>query len=107
MGYLKWFPIDSIKIDQSFVCTITDDATDGADDSTLVSTMIAMAKSLKKHVVADGVETEEQVKFLQTHGCDEAQGYYFRRPMLAADFGMLLETGMESNRFGWSHSRAS
>src|ERR1700722_13407514 len=61
LGYLKWFPIDSIKIDQSFVSEITS----GPDDATLVSAMIAMAKGLKKNVVAEGVETIEQLRFLK------------------------------------------
>ena len=107
LGYLKWFPIDSIKIDQSFVRTITDDATNDSDDSTLVSTMIAMARSLKKNVVAEGVETEEQMNFLRAEGCNEAQGYYFGKPIAATNFAKLLETGIESSRFGWTHSRAS
>jgi len=88
LGYLKWLPIDSLKIDQSFVRKITIDT----DDATLVSTMIAMAKALKKRVVAEGVETEEQMTFLQTQGCDEAQGYYFSKPMVTAHFSKLLET---------------
>ena len=107
LGYLKWFPIDSIKIDQSFVRGITTDETSDDDDSTLVSTMIVMAKSLKKHVVAEGVETVEQLIFLQAHGCDEAQGYYFRKPMAASDFAILLQTGIELGRFGLNYSRAS
>jgi diguanylate cyclase len=107
LGYLKWFSIDSIKIDQSFVRTITDDASNDSDDSALVSTMIAMARSLKKNVVAEGVETEEQMNFLRAEGCNEAQGYYFSKPVPAANFAKLLETGIESSRFGWTHSRAS
>jgi len=92
LGYLKWIPIDSIKIDQSFVHNVTTDAS----DATIVSTIIAMAKGLKKRVVAEGVETKEQVNFLQTHDCDEAQGYYFSRPLAVASFARLLETGIDS-----------
>jgi EAL domain-containing protein (putative c-di-GMP-specific phosphodiesterase class I) len=55
-----------------------------------------MAKGLKKRVVAEGVETKEQVNFLQTHDCDEAQGYYFSRPLAVASFARLLETGIDS-----------
>jgi diguanylate cyclase (GGDEF)-like protein/PAS domain S-box-containing protein len=86
LGYLKWFPIDSLKIDQSFVHSITTDAA----DATIVSAMIAMAKGLQKRVVAEGVETEEQVNFLKAQHCDEAQGYYFGKPTIAADFAKLL-----------------
>ena len=86
LGYLKWLPIDSLKIDQSFVHSITTDAA----DATIVSAMIAMAKGLQKRVVAEGVETEEQVNFLKAQHCDEAQGYYFGKPTIAADFAKLL-----------------
>jgi EAL domain-containing protein (putative c-di-GMP-specific phosphodiesterase class I) len=60
-------------------------------DATLVSTMISMAKGLKKRVVGEGVEIEEQMAFLQALGCDEAQGYYFSKPVAAAQFAKLLE----------------
>jgi diguanylate cyclase (GGDEF)-like protein len=103
LGYLKWFPIDTIKIDQSFIRSLSNNA----DDATLVGTMITMAKSLKKNVVAEGVETVEEMKFLQAHDCDEAQGYYFGKPLLPLAFAELLKTGIESSKFGWTHSRAS
>jgi diguanylate cyclase (GGDEF)-like protein/PAS domain S-box-containing protein len=90
LRYLKWIPIDTLKIDQSFVQSITTDP----GDATLVSTMITMAKGLKKRVVGEGVETEEQMTFLQALGCDEAQGYYFSKPVAAAPFAKLLEKGV-------------
>jgi diguanylate cyclase (GGDEF)-like protein/PAS domain S-box-containing protein len=90
LSYLKKFPIDSLKIDQSFVHDITTDT----DDATIVSAVITMAKTLKHCVIAEGVETEEQVSFLQAHGCDEAQGYYFSKPVVAHQFAKLLETGL-------------
>jgi EAL domain-containing protein (putative c-di-GMP-specific phosphodiesterase class I) len=90
LSYLKRFPIDCLKIDQSFVHDITTDT----DDATIVSAVITMAKTLRKFVVAEGVETEEQITFLQAHGCDEAQGYYFSKPVIAHEIAKLLETGI-------------
>jgi diguanylate cyclase (GGDEF)-like protein len=90
LSYLKRFPIDSLKIDQSFVHDITTDT----DDATIVSAVISMARSLRQCVIAEGVETEEQVTFLQAHSCDEAQGYYFSKPVVAHQFAKLLETGI-------------
>jgi diguanylate cyclase (GGDEF)-like protein/PAS domain S-box-containing protein len=90
LSYLKMFPIDCLKIDQSFV----HDITTGTDDATIVSAMIAMAKGLHKQIVAEGVETHEQVAFLRAHGCDQAQGYYFSRPLVAQEFAKLLEAGV-------------
>src|SRR3984893_19599982 len=90
LSYLKRFPIDSLKIDQSFVHDITADT----DDATIVTAVITMGKSLKKCVIAEGEETEEQMSFLQAHGCDEAQGNYFSKPVVAHQFARLLETGI-------------
>jgi diguanylate cyclase (GGDEF)-like protein/PAS domain S-box-containing protein len=90
LSYLKKFSIDSLKVDQSFVRDIATNM----DDASIVTAVITMAKSLRQRVIAEGVETEEQVTFLQAHGCDEAQGYYFSKPVVAQQFAKLLETGI-------------
>src|SRR6202521_1581375 len=89
LSYLTRFPIDALKLDQSFV----QDIIDSSDDAIIVSAVISMGKSLKHRVIAEGVETLEQLAFLQAHGCDEGQGYYFSRPVVAQRFANLLETG--------------
>jgi diguanylate cyclase (GGDEF)-like protein/PAS domain S-box-containing protein len=90
LSYLRKFPIDALKIDQSFVRQITT----VPDDTTIVHAMISMGRSLKLRVVAEGVETRQELEFLQTHLCDEAQGYYFSRPVLPQQFAALLKTGV-------------
>jgi diguanylate cyclase (GGDEF)-like protein len=85
LSYLRRFPIDTLKIDQSFVHDI-----DGDADASIVSAVIAMGKSLKQRVVAEGIETREQLAFLQSHRCAEGQGYYFSRPVPAEEFATLL-----------------
>ena len=89
LSYLKMFPIDYLKIGQSFVRDITTGAYEA-----IVSAMIVMAKGLHKQIIAEGVETREQMAFLQSHGCDQAQGYYFSKPLVAREFAKLLETGL-------------
>jgi EAL domain-containing protein (putative c-di-GMP-specific phosphodiesterase class I) len=76
LSYLKYFPIDRIKIDRSFIRDITTDS----DDAAITEAIVVMAHSLKLKVVAEGVETEEQLEFLRRCGCEEVQGYYFSRP---------------------------
>jgi EAL domain-containing protein (putative c-di-GMP-specific phosphodiesterase class I) len=87
LSYLRKFPIDVLKIDQSFVRQITMTP----DDTSIVSAIISMGQSMKLRVVAEGVETQEELEFLQAHQCDEAQGYYFSRPVLPEEFAKLLE----------------
>ena len=90
LSYLKKFPVDVLKIDQSFVQHI---GTAG-DDTTIVTAVIAMARSLKLRVIAEGVETPEGLAFLRAQQCDEAQGYYFSRPVLPQPYAALLRTGI-------------
>jgi EAL domain-containing protein (putative c-di-GMP-specific phosphodiesterase class I) len=77
LSYLKRFPIDSIKIDRSFVT----DLPHNSDDAAIAQAIIAMAQSLNLKTVAEGVETEAQLTFLAQFGCDEIQGYFFSRPL--------------------------
>jgi diguanylate cyclase (GGDEF)-like protein len=82
LGYLKRFPIDLLKIDASFVR----DSTTDPDDKALISGIIALAKSLRLQVIAEGVETQEQKTFLLEQGCDQIQGHYLSKPLSAQGF---------------------
>jgi len=93
LSYLRKFPIDALKIDQSFVRQITS----APDDTTIVTAVISMGRSLKLRVIAEGVESREELGFLQTHLCDEAQGFYFSRPVLPKQFAILLKTGISES----------
>lgn len=86
LSYLKRFAIDKLKIDQSFVRDIPS----SNDSITIVSAILAMARELKVKSLAEGVETEEQLRFLQEKGCDFIQGYYFSKPLEASYFTQLL-----------------
>lgn len=82
LNYLRQLPIDRVKIDKSFINDMTIDETDEA----IVATIINMGHNLKLSVIAEGVETEEQLKYLQKYDCDEIQGYYYSKPIPAKDF---------------------
>jgi diguanylate cyclase (GGDEF)-like protein len=89
LQYLKQLPLDQLKIDQSFVRDIVTDSSDQA----IVSTIIAMARSLSLDIIAEGVETEEQRQLLLKNGCTLYQGYFFGRPVLIEQFEALLKHG--------------
>ncbi|WP_297498613.1 EAL domain-containing protein [Ferrovum sp.] len=91
LSYLKRFPIDTLKIDQSFMHDITK-AMDNLDDAALVTAVIGLGKSLNLCVIAEGVETHEQLVFLQNQGCSEGQGFYFSQPVSEKKMTMLLRT---------------
>ena len=87
LGYLKRLPVHTLKIDRSFLAGVPE----REGDTALVKTILAMAHNLNLNVVAEGVETPAQAEFLRTHGCDQAQGYLFSRPVPADTLTGLLE----------------
>jgi EAL domain-containing protein (putative c-di-GMP-specific phosphodiesterase class I) len=88
LGYLKRFPIDNVKVDRSFIKDLPHDQ----DDAAITRAVIAMAQSLRMRVIAEGVETREQMQFLREHGCDECQGYFLSRPLPAGEFALLVRS---------------
>jgi diguanylate cyclase (GGDEF)-like protein len=86
LSYLSQFPLDELKVDRSFV----KDIVTGVDDAVIAAAIIAMAHSLGLRVVAEGVETEQQLAFLRSQNCGEWQGYLFSRPVPATEFATLL-----------------
>ena len=90
LSYLHKFPVDALKIDQSFVRQISN----AGDNKHIVTAVISMARSLKLRVIAEGVETLDELSFLRAHQCDEAQGYFFSRPVPPDEFARLLENGI-------------
>jgi diguanylate cyclase (GGDEF)-like protein/PAS domain S-box-containing protein len=88
LGYLKRFPINTLKIDQSFIRGMTSESKDTA----IPKAIIAMAHGLKLRVVAEGVETQEQLAFLHEHACDSMQGYFFSHPLPECELTTLLHT---------------
>lgn len=94
LGYLKSFPINSLKIDRSFV----QDISSQEEDRAVVITIITLAHSLKMEVVAEGVETADQVHFLQQRGCDTFQGHYFSHPLPAAEITSFLQKRQQGDQ---------
>jgi diguanylate cyclase (GGDEF)-like protein len=91
LAYLKQFPLDALKIDRTFIRNITDDTNDAA----ITLAIINLAHNLHMQVVAEGVETPEQVRFLIEHGCDVLQGFHFSRPVDAQAYGQMLKDGKQ------------
>jgi diguanylate cyclase (GGDEF)-like protein/PAS domain S-box-containing protein len=94
LSYLRKFSVDTLKIDQSFVRQIST----AGDDTVIVTAVIGMARNLKLRVVAEGVETLEELEFLRAHHCDEAQGFYLSRPLPPKHFAELLRAGLPKLR---------
>ena len=90
LSYLRKFPLDAIKIDQSFVRQITTIS----GETAIVMAIISMGRSLNLRVIAEGVETQDQLEFLKVHQCDEAQGYYFSRPIPPEQLVSCLNLGI-------------
>jgi len=90
LSYLTRFPIDTLKLDQSFLNDIVVDS----DRAIIVDAVVRLGRNLKKKVVAEGVETPEQLRFIQDLGCDEGQGYYFSPAVSAEQFAKFIEAGL-------------
>jgi diguanylate cyclase (GGDEF)-like protein len=89
LGYLRKLPVDKVKLDKSFLSGVTV----GGGDAAIAVAVIALAHSLSLKVVAEGVETREELRFLRDNGCDAVQGYLFSGPVTAAELEKLLEQG--------------
>ena len=100
LSYLSRFPIDIIKIDQSFISNLSgkDKSASPTSSVSITRAIIALAKALGLKTIAEGVETMEQLDFLQQNACDAMQGYYFSRPLPADQIDMLLERGTRLHR---------
>jgi EAL domain-containing protein (putative c-di-GMP-specific phosphodiesterase class I) len=88
MSYLRRFPIDKLKIDQGFI----KDLITQPDDASIVQAIISLAHNLRLKVVAEGVETAEQLKFLRSLGCDQYQGFHFSAALPAEEFAAMVRS---------------
>jgi diguanylate cyclase (GGDEF)-like protein len=102
MSYLRRFPIDKLKIDRSFISNLMS----SADDASIVRAIISLAHSLRLKVVAEGVETAEQLAYLQKLGCDQYQGLYFSPPISAQAFGEMLRSTQHAAA-GWTEDEST
>ncbi|HKQ26070.1 MAG TPA: EAL domain-containing protein [Burkholderiales bacterium] len=102
LAYLKRFPINCVKIDRSFIRDLPDDR----DDASITRGIIAMAHNMKLDVVAEGVETPEQLNFLQAYGCDEIQGFLFSEPLAADAFERYLGVPEQNTPVVYGYLRA-
>ncbi len=93
LSYLRQFAADRLKIDKSFIRDLPD-----KDAEAIVRAIVAMGRSLGLRVIAEGVETEAQAKFLQSIGCDESQGYLYAKPMVASEFEAWLTRRKSSQK---------
>jgi EAL domain-containing protein (putative c-di-GMP-specific phosphodiesterase class I) len=87
LSYLRRFPVDTLKIDRSFIHDLLSDS----DDAKLVAAIIAMGHSLNLEIVAEGVETRDELRFLRARGCDLVQGYLFSEPLSPAGFAGIVD----------------
>jgi EAL domain-containing protein (putative c-di-GMP-specific phosphodiesterase class I) len=94
LAQIKHFPIDTLKVDRSFIRNLPYDS----EDRAITEAVIAMGKNLNITVVAEGVETQEQKDFLRDHICDEMQGFYFSKPIAPDQFGDLLRNHDPSSK---------
>jgi EAL domain-containing protein (putative c-di-GMP-specific phosphodiesterase class I) len=94
LAYLKRFPVDALKIDKSFV----HDIAVNRDDAAMVGAIISLAHGLRMQVIAEGVETEEQLDYLRLRGCDEIQGHYFSRALPRIEVERILREGRSLDR---------
>jgi EAL domain-containing protein (putative c-di-GMP-specific phosphodiesterase class I) len=89
LSALKTFPVQRLKIDKSFI----DDLATDENDQAVTSAVISLGQKLNLRVLAEGVETDDQVAFLRKNNCDEMQGNYFSKPLSAGDIGKLIAKG--------------
>ncbi|MDO9515382.1 MAG: PAS domain S-box protein [Syntrophales bacterium] len=94
LSQIKNFPIDTLKVDRSFIRNLPNDS----EDKAITEAIIAMGRTLSLTVVAEGVETQEQMDFLEKHFCDQMQGYYFSKPIIPEQFADLLRTHVSSKK---------